>query len=102
LGFLILLDTNQIHDIVDFESFVQGFIKSLDVKFNYLPTHLYKDFTVFINVQKKYSIETDNKIVDQYIELGYLAMKNYYESNRHRFNKLTIKMDKIDLKDILL
>lgn len=102
LGFLILLDTNQIHSITDFESFVQGFIKSIDIKFNYLPTHLYKDFTVFISVSKKYSIETDNKIVDEYIQLGYNAMKNYYELNRLRFNKTIIKMDKIDVKDILL
>ena len=102
LGFLILLDTNQIHTIDNFESFVQCFIKSLDIKFNYLPTHLYKDFTVFINVSKKYSIETDNKIIDEYINLGYEAMKKYYELNRQRFHKLNITMDKINLKDILL
>jgi predicted acylesterase/phospholipase RssA len=102
LGFLILLDTNQIHNIIDFESFVQGFIKSIDVKFNYLPTHLYKDFTVFINVSKKYNMETDNKIIDEYTNIGYEAMKNYYELNRLRFNKLNIKIDKIDVKDILL
>lgn len=102
LGFLILLDTNQINNITDFESFVQGFIKSLDVKFNYLPTHLYKDFTVFINVNKKYNLETDNKIIDEYIQIGYDAMKNYFELNKSRFKKVNINIHKIDVKDILL
>ena len=82
------------------DTFLFVLLKSIDVKFNYLPIQLYGEFTVSIPIKETllhniYNEET----ISALIQIGYESMSTYYKNNKKRFNKnLIVKLNSIDYK----
>jgi len=99
LGFFLLNKHTSRKDINSIEDYLIVLLKSIDVKFVYLPINLYHEITVFIKINHI----TETKDIVKLIQIGYDCVKEYYNNNIKRFHKsIHIKMNSIDNKDILL
>ena len=58
LGMLIVMENPGKHEIPDIETYIKSCIRSIDIKFNYLPKHLYHNHSIFIYVSGLYGVET--------------------------------------------
>lgn len=103
LGFLIIIDYTKESTIDSIDKYLLILFKSIDVKFNYLPIQLYGDITTVIQIKNQINNIYDEEIIHEFINKGYNSSKSYYELHKERFNKkLTIILNSIDNKDILL
>jgi predicted acylesterase/phospholipase RssA len=98
LGILIFMDYNQEPMIQSIDKYLLVLLKSIDVKFNYLPIQLYGEFTISIPIKE--SINTyDEKTIQNLISIGYESISSYYTNNKNRFIKKNIvKLNSIDYK----
>lgn len=100
LGMLIVMENPGKHEIPDIETYIKSCMRSIDIKFNYLPKHLYSNYSVFIYVSGLYGVETNVNVIKEFIKCGYEAIKLYYDKHPERFKKSLIRLRSIELQDI--
>ena len=100
LGMLIAMENPGKHEIPDIETYLTSCLRSIDIKFNYLPTNLYSAYTVFVYVSGLYGVETNKDEIKKFITCGYDAIKSYYNKYPERFRKRVVRLHSIELKDI--
>ena len=100
LGMLIAMENPGKHEIPDIETYLTSCLRSIDIKFNYLPTNLYSVYTVFVYVSGLYGVETNKDEIKKFITCGYDAIKSYYNKYPERFRKRVVRLHSIELKDI--
>jgi predicted acylesterase/phospholipase RssA len=100
LGMLIAMENPGNHEILDIETYLTSCLRSIDIKFNYLPTNLYSAYTVFVYVTGLYGVETNIDEIKKFITCGYDAIKLYYNKYPERFKKRVVRLHSIELKDI--
>jgi len=102
LGMLIVMENPGKHEIPDIESYIKSCIRSIDIKFNYLPKSLYSKYSIFIYVSGLYGVETNVEAIKEFIMCGYDAIKLYYKTYPERFKKRVVRLHSIELHDIQL
>jgi len=99
LGFFLLNNHSCKKEIDNIQDYLIVLLKSIDVKFVYLPINLYNDIT--ISLKLNHIIDTKDTL--KLIEIGYDCFKEYYHNNIQRFHKtLYINMNSINNKDIVI
>ena len=99
LGFFLINDHyGDKKNIDSIDQYLLVLLKSIDIKCIYLPFQLYNDISVFIKI----NYIKDTKDLNKLINMGYDAMKEYYNTNTDRFHQpVKIKLNGIDNKDVL-
>ena len=100
LGMLIVMENPGKHAILDIETFITSCIRSIDIKFTYLPKNLYDKHSIFIYVSGLYGVETDIGVIKQFISCGYKAIETYYGKYPDRFKKRRIRLHSIEVHDV--
>jgi NTE family protein len=101
LGMLIVMENPGKHAITDIETYLKSCLRSIDVKFNYLPKNLYSAYSIFVYISGLYGVETNKDEIKKFITCGYDAIKSYYDKHPGRFKKRVVRLHSITLKDII-
>jgi len=99
LGFFLLNNHNCKKDIDNIQDYLVVLLKSIDVKFVYLPINLYNDITISLKINHI----IDTKDTQKLIQIGYDCVKEYYYKNLKRFQTtININLNSLHNKDIII